>query len=379
MYFRAVLALAAVLASGQLALADTTTTIDAKSNRGTWDGWGTSLAWWAKKFGSRDDLADVFFTLNTVSFSGQSLPGLGLNIVRYNAGACSWNTYNGTKMVASPNIKSSRQVEGFWLDWANKDPASSSWTWSVDANQRAMLSKAKSRGANHLELFSNSPMWWMTPNKNPSGASDGGENIQSWNLGDHALYLAAVAQYAKANWGITFESVDAMNEPIANCMAALLLEFSKANYKQGGRRMEPKKGVISTSLPKRPSSTISAPSLITEGCHPPSYLHLTSLTTTKHSRLGMDLVRRRNQTSNELMFMDTSTVAESAMRCTAPSPVGASSFGIVSMAKVMEPVNSSLAISCSILDGLSRQLGYTGRFWTEEDGDLWTPITMLVR
>ncbi len=201
---------------GAIQIRDTTITIDAKSDWGTWEGWGISLAWWAKAFGDRDDLADIFFTLGSTQFAGQSLPGLGFNIVRHNAGASSWNTYNADAMVASANIKKSRQIEGHWLDWGSTDPASSSWDWSVDANQRAMLTKAKSRGANHLELFSNSPMWWMCKNHNPSGASDGKENIQSWNLQDHAVYMATVAKYAKDNWGITFESVDPFNEPTAD-------------------------------------------------------------------------------------------------------------------------------------------------------------------
>ncbi|KAI1249694.1 Endo-beta-1 6-galactanase [Eutypa lata] len=232
MHARPALALTASLAFGGLTAAvpvtdgvvktadirarDTTTTIDAKSNWGTWEGWGISLAWWAKAFGDRDDLADILFTLDSTQFAGVSLPGLGFNIARHNAGASSWNTYDSTAMTASANIKSSRQIEGHWLDWASTDPSSSSWDWSVDANQRAMLSKAKSRGANHLELFSNSPMWWMCQNKNPSGASGGGENIQSWNLQDHAVYMATIAKYAKDNWGITFESVDPFNEPTAD-------------------------------------------------------------------------------------------------------------------------------------------------------------------
>lgn len=33
--------------------AQTVTTINPTTNWGTWDGWGTSLAWWAKAFGNR--------------------------------------------------------------------------------------------------------------------------------------------------------------------------------------------------------------------------------------------------------------------------------------------------------------------------------------
>ncbi|KII92482.1 glycoside hydrolase family 30 protein [Plicaturopsis crispa FD-325 SS-3] len=199
------------------AAADTTTTINAQSNWGTWDGWGVSLAWWAKAFGNRDDLADVFFTLDTTNLNSVSLPGLGFNIARYNAGASSSNTYNGSSMVKSPDMEASREMDTFWHDWASTDPSSSSWDWSVDANQRAMLTKAASRGANHLELFSNSPPWWMLYNHNPSGSDDGSsDNLQSWNYDAHAEYLASVAQYAKEHWGITFVSVEPFNEPSAD-------------------------------------------------------------------------------------------------------------------------------------------------------------------
>ncbi|KAL0933983.1 glycoside hydrolase family 30 protein (endo-beta-1,6-galactanase) [Colletotrichum truncatum] len=210
----------AILAAGLAAIspvaADTTTIIDAKSDRGTWEGWGTSLAWWARKFGNRDDLADIFFTTKSTTFTGVNLPGLGFNIARHNAGASSWNSINGESMVVSPKMILSRQIEGHWIDWNSADPTSSSWKWDVDVNQRAMMQKAKARGANRFELFSNSPMWWMCKNHNPSGSADGTENIQSWNLGQHAVYMATIAKYAKDNWGITFETVEPFNEPIAN-------------------------------------------------------------------------------------------------------------------------------------------------------------------
>ncbi|KAF8167101.1 glycoside hydrolase superfamily [Crassisporium funariophilum] len=197
------------------AAADFTATIDAAANRGTWKGWGVSLAWWGKIFGDRDDLADIFFTRNSIPYNGNTLPGLGLNIVRYNAGACSSNSVNGTTM-ASNSILSSRKVDGYWTDWASSDPSSSSWSWGVDANQRGMMLKAKSRGANRFELFSNSPMWWMCSNHNPSGAKGGVENIQSWNINNHAVYLATIAKYAHDNWGIDFASVEPFNEPSSN-------------------------------------------------------------------------------------------------------------------------------------------------------------------
>ncbi|KAL7939377.1 glycoside hydrolase family 5 protein [Trichoderma chlorosporum] len=196
----------------QRAGADTTLSVDPSSNWGTWEGWGVSLAWWAKAFGNRDDLANVFFTKNNQVINGQNLPGLGFNIVRYNAGACSNNSYDGSSMVVSSSIEPSRQVDSYWLDWASNDPTSSSWNWNVDPNQRAMLQKAKANGANIFELFSNSPVWWMCDNHNPSGNSLF-DNLQSWNYQNHTVYLANIAQRASQSWGIEFQSVEAFNEP----------------------------------------------------------------------------------------------------------------------------------------------------------------------
>src|SRR5690606_35750259 len=139
--------------------------------QGTWDAWGTSLCWFANVFGDRDDVADVLFTLNTVTLEGQALPGLGLNMVRYNAGACSTNEVDGQRIVLSRAIPVWKQIQGYWLDGKSEDPNSPSWDWSVDARQRAMLLKARDRGVNWFELFSNSPMWWMCANRNPSGAA----------------------------------------------------------------------------------------------------------------------------------------------------------------------------------------------------------------
>ncbi|RDW59142.1 hypothetical protein BP5796_12066 [Coleophoma crateriformis] len=198
------------------AAADETTTVSPVAEWGTWEGWGVSLAWWAAKFGQQDDLADIFFTTDYTTFNGASIPGLGFNVVRYNAGACSSNTApDGSTMVVSPDMISTRQVEGYWLDWDSSDPTSSSWNWTADANQRAMMTKAQSRGANYFELFSNSPMWWMCTNHNPSGNNAGGNNnLQAWNYQQHAMYLASVALEAANSWGVTFTSVEPFNEPI---------------------------------------------------------------------------------------------------------------------------------------------------------------------
>jgi galactan endo-1,6-beta-galactosidase len=199
--------------------ADYSTTVNSTNTFGTWEGWGVSLCWWANVFGNRTDIANLLFTTNRVTLSGQSqsLPGLGLNIARYNVGACTTNSINVDTIQLSANIPAFKQIQGYWLNWFSADPGSASWNWNADANQRAMLQLAKARGANILELFSNSPVWWMCYNHNPSGADSGSnDNLQSWNHNQHAAYLATVAKYAHDNWGILFTSVEPFNEPIAS-------------------------------------------------------------------------------------------------------------------------------------------------------------------
>ena len=108
---------------------------------GAWSGWGTSLCWWATVFGQRNDLADLFFTLKTdvvledLPHAG-ALPGLGLTVARYNAGAHAWRAVPGLgTMQASPNVPRFKQAEAFWQDPRSPDAHSPSWNWAVDQNQ----------------------------------------------------------------------------------------------------------------------------------------------------------------------------------------------------------------------------------------------------
>jgi len=80
-----------------------------------------------------------------------------------------------------------------------------------------MLLKAKSRNVNKFELFSNSPMWWMLSNMNPSGAKIGSQdNLQSWNNNDHITYLLNIAMHANEYWDIEFNYIEPFNEPMSN-------------------------------------------------------------------------------------------------------------------------------------------------------------------
>jgi galactan endo-1,6-beta-galactosidase len=187
---------------------------------GTWEGWGVSLAWSGVVWGSSVPLADALFSLQDAVQMPDGLgavPGLGLNIARFNVGGSSNATAGGDRMQLSPNIPWWKQAHGFQLDWTSNDVNSSSWDFTTDTNQVAMMRAAKARGANHFEFFSNSPMWWMLNNHNPSGSNDGSsDNLQSWNYQNHARYMAQVAAWSRDVWGILPTSLELFNEPIAN-------------------------------------------------------------------------------------------------------------------------------------------------------------------
>ena len=185
---------------------------------GTWSGWGTSLCWWATVLGESTQAADLLWLPNsTVTINGLSIPTLGLSIARYNVGGSNNHTVNGSSIVLSPNYPWWKQLEGYWLDGANVDPTSPSWDWNADAMQRSSLQLAIQRGITSVELFSNSPMWYMLYNHNPSGSNDGSsDNLRPDSYEAHAAYMATVAAYAVANWNVPLPiTVEPFNEPIA--------------------------------------------------------------------------------------------------------------------------------------------------------------------
>ena len=216
-------ALMAGVATTFSARADYWMTNQPASTWGTWDGWGCSLAWWANVFGTNDMMAGLIFSTNYTTYQGHSVPGLGYNIVRYNAGGESWNHIGTSAMNVTSNLTQwpYREIEGYLTNWNSTDPSSSSWNWWADSNQRNMMWKARDLGANVFELVSYSPMWWMCYSLSPCGSTNGtSDNLQSWNYDQHAIYLATIAAYAHSNWGINFSYIEAFNEPSAGWWVA---------------------------------------------------------------------------------------------------------------------------------------------------------------
>ncbi|EEY65832.1 uncharacterized protein PITG_03358 [Phytophthora infestans T30-4] len=218
------LACALLVTQSPLVAADHTVKADASTTLlDKWEGWGTSLCWWANAFGDREDIADVFFTRkDSVKLEGAAtaLPALGLNIARYNVGGSSKNVIDdgGTEiaMKQSENMPPFKFIESFWLNWVSNDSTSKSWDWDADLKQRTMLDLAIKRGVDITEAFSNAPPWWMTHNHATAGGDDGKkDNLQSWNHDAFALYLAMVVKQARDSWGVNFTYVEPFNEPMS--------------------------------------------------------------------------------------------------------------------------------------------------------------------
>jgi len=183
-------------------------------DHGTWEGWGTSLCWWAAvpwETPRPDVIADLLFTredvirFQTTTHGTYELPGLGMTIARYNAGASGQGMKEG-------KLYEARKMPGFWTDMKKGD--ASTWDWDRDQKQVDMLRQAKERGANIFELFSNSPMWWMCHTECPAGSLSGiKDNLKREHYRDFAHYLVSIVVYAKSEWGIDFKYIAPFNEP----------------------------------------------------------------------------------------------------------------------------------------------------------------------
>lgn len=177
--------------------AATTVTVYPETQFQTIEGWGTSLAWWGNAIGlwsdsnKKNEIMDLLFDPSS---------GIGLNVVRYNIG--------GGENPDHEHMRDKAEIEGY-------QPSPGVWDWSADASQRWVLQAAKSRGANIFEAFSNSPPYWMTYSQCAAGSDDGSNNLMEAYYDDFAEYIAEVAKHFNDNWGITFDTVTPLNEPVS--------------------------------------------------------------------------------------------------------------------------------------------------------------------
>ncbi|CAG8513399.1 23284_t:CDS:10 [Racocetra persica] len=157
------------------------------------EGWGTSLCWWANVLGGVPDVrnysADLVFDLNK---------GLGLNVIRYNIG--------GGENPLHHHMRLGNDVPGF-LPCEACD-----YNWTSDANQRWILFAARERGANIFEAFSNSPPYWMTISNCSSGGYQSANNLNPNYFDAFAKYLTDVVKWYSIQ-GLTFRTLEPFNEP----------------------------------------------------------------------------------------------------------------------------------------------------------------------
>ena len=186
------------------------------TNGSSWEGWGTSLCWWANRIGY-----DKTLTAKSAELFFDAKKGLGLNIMRYNVGGGDDPTHHHITRTDS-------DVPG----WMIIDPVSGErkYDYTADVRQLNVVKAAvKASGQDaYLEIFSNSPPYFMTN----SGCSTGNfkseeNNIKDDEYDDFAEYMAHVANYMTHKMGLKVRSVSPMNEPNTNYWPAM-------NYKQEG-------------------------------------------------------------------------------------------------------------------------------------------------
>ena len=168
------------------------------------EGWGTSLCWWANHVGGWAEAKRNALVDNLVDATN----GLGYNVFRYNIG--------GGENPTHTHMGQFKNIPGF-------EPSSGTWDWTADANQRAILQRIVTSGGAGviLEAFSNSPPYWMTNSGCASGATSGGSNnLRDDSYNAFADYLTEVVKHYRDTWGITFRTLEPLNEPNATWWAA---------------------------------------------------------------------------------------------------------------------------------------------------------------
>lgn len=159
------------------------------------DGWGTSLAWWA----NIDYPQNIAKEICELLFSRDKL---GLNIVRYNLGG-GWNP-------STPPP----QDNYVFMPCVQNEPLDS-MDFDVDHKQMSILHNAVELGVDNVELFINSPPWWMTLSKSTAGAT------KPWRNNFNPLFTREFVEYVSnacrylLDSKIPLKSVELFNEPLS--------------------------------------------------------------------------------------------------------------------------------------------------------------------
>ncbi|WP_082104311.1 discoidin domain-containing protein [Demequina soli] len=188
------------------------------------EGWGTSLVWFANATGGypdavRDELVDKVF--------GQD--GLALNIARYNIGGGNatdvpaylrpggavegwWNPDLGASDAQGPITSTYADRARYAAAWDPDDPAA--YNLDADQSQRWWVNAIKDK-VTRWEAFSNSPPYFLTQSGFVSGGIGNGstEQLAAADMDAFAGYLVNVVERLEADTGISFDTLDPFNEP----------------------------------------------------------------------------------------------------------------------------------------------------------------------
>ncbi len=171
-----------------------------KTNEGVFEGFGTSLCWWAHRIGYHSLLTEMATEL----FFGKD--GLNFNVMRYNVGGGDDPTHNHIKRTDS-------KIPGWLKLDENGNPV---YDYEADKNQLNVLKSAyKKAGKNTLlEIFSNSPPYFMTVSGCSCGSVDAvSTNIKKDCIDDFADYLVTVGKHLEDKHKLKVYCVSPMNEP----------------------------------------------------------------------------------------------------------------------------------------------------------------------
>ncbi|MEU6177618.1 glycoside hydrolase [Streptomyces coeruleorubidus] len=177
------------------------------------EGWGTSLVWFANATG--DYPPAVREKLYKLLFGDE---GLALNIARYNIGG-------GNAPDVKDYLRAGGAVEGWWkapagttredVDWWDADDPAD-WNKNADKTQRWWVDRIK-KDITHWETFSNSPPWFMTESGYVSGNFDAGKDqLKPESVEDFAKYLVGATERLEKAHGIKVDTLDPFNEPNTN-------------------------------------------------------------------------------------------------------------------------------------------------------------------
>lgn len=234
-----------------------TVQLDPSYQHPTFEGWGTSLVWFANATGDYPD--EIRSKLVDLVFGEQ---GLNLNIARYNIGG-------GNAPDVEDYLRPGGAVEGWWkapegttrtdVDWwSADDPAD--WNWEADQTQRWWVDAIKGK-VTKWETFSNSPPWFMTESGYTSGGFDANtDQLKTSSIEDFTDYMVKVTEYLEDAHGISVDTVDPFNEPNTNYWGTRFDADGKPTASQEGAHMGPElqQKVIRSIAPKLKASTTDA-------------------------------------------------------------------------------------------------------------------------